>query len=154
MFKRVLVPVDFSDLSTRPLEYALSLVAAEGRIVLLSVIDDVYPNPDVFAFQLPWADFHRQIEGEAERRLAELAAEAGGGDRVEVRVTRGHPARTIERIASEEGFDLIVMATHGTRGLQHALLGSVTDKVVRQARCPVLVVRLHEEEGKPLAPAS
>ena len=50
------------------------------------------------------------------------------------------------RFGGEEGCDLVVMATHGTRGLQHALLGSVTDKVIRQVHCPVLVVRLREPE--------
>jgi nucleotide-binding universal stress UspA family protein len=143
MFERILVPVDFSDLDRRPLDHALRLATPTAAIVLLSVIDEVCPNPDVFAFQLPWADFHRQLHEEAERRLNALAQEVGASDRVTVRVDRGNPARTIVRIAADESFDLIVMATHGTRGLQHALLGSVTDKVVRHVSCPVLVVRLH-----------
>ena len=148
MFSKILVPVDFCDLSEGPLELALRLVAPGGEVVVLSVIDDLCPNPDVFAFQLPWADFHRQLEEEAERRLADLVAKTGAPSRAAARVMRGQPARTIVRVASEEGFDLVVMATHGARGLQHALLGSVTDKVIRQVQCPVLVVRLH-----PLVPA-
>jgi nucleotide-binding universal stress UspA family protein len=79
--------------------------------------------------------------------MEKLKAEVGGGREIEVCVVRGHPARTIVSFAEVEHCDLIVMATHGTRGLQHALLGSVTDKVIRQVRCPVLVVRLHDPEN-------
>ena len=147
MFEKILVPVDFSDPTPRPLKLALELAhAGRGRVVLLSVVDDSFPNPDILSFQLPWADYHRHLRAEAERRLRELCTQGGGGGEVEICVARGHPARTIVRFAAEENCDLIVMATHGTRGLQHALLGSVTDKVIRQVHCPVLVVRLHEEE--------
>ena len=53
----------------------------------------------------------------------------------------GHPAETIVRVAQERAADLIVMGTHGRTGLQHVLLGSVAEKVVRLAPCPVLTVR-------------
>jgi nucleotide-binding universal stress UspA family protein len=152
MFKKILVPVDFCDLAQGPLALALSMLAPDGELVALAVIDDLCPNPDVFAFQLPWADYHRQLEEEAERRLSDLVARAGAPSNARARVMRGQPARTIVRVAAEEGFDLVVMATHGARGLQHALLGSVTDKVIRQVQCPVLVVRLHPQ-GHALAAA-
>lgn len=144
MFKRVLVPIDFSDHCRRPLEVALGLTRpVAGRVVLLSVVDDTFPNPDIMSFQLPWADYYRHLRDGAVKILEELKTGVGGGDDIEVCVQRGNPARAIVRFAAEEKCDLIVMATHGTRGLQHALLGSVTDKVIRQVSCPVLVVRLH-----------
>lgn len=149
MFARILVPVDFTDLTPRPLRLALELAgtAVGTHVTLLSVVDDSFPNPDILSFQLPWADYHRHLRDEARSRMEKLKAEVGGGREVEVCVVRGHPARAIVSFAETERCDLIVMATHGTRGLQHALLGSVTDKVIRQVRCPVLVVRLHEPEG-------
>jgi nucleotide-binding universal stress UspA family protein len=147
MFCKVVVPVDFNDVSVRPLKLALDLAtAAGGTVVLLAVVDDSFPNPDILSLQLPWADYHRHLRDEARRRLEKLVCEVEGGERAEICVVRGHPARTIVHFAAEEGCDLIVMATHGTRGLQHALLGSVTDKVIRQVHCPVLVVRLHDPE--------
>ena len=147
MFRKILVPVDFTDVTARPLTLALDLArVGSGTVVLLTVVDDSFPNPDILSFQLPWADYHRHLRDEARRRLDQLAGQVGGGSAVEVCVVRGHPARTIVRFAAEEGCDLIVMATHGTRGLQHALLGSVTDKVIRQVHCPVLVVRLHDPQ--------
>jgi universal stress protein A len=145
MFSKILVPVDFCDIAEGPLALAQRLLAPAGEVVVLAVIDDLCPNPDVFAFQMPWADFHRQLEEEAGRRLAELVSQVGGSTGTTARVMRGQPARTIVRVAGEEAFDLVVMATHGARGLQHALLGSVTDKVIRQVQCPVLVVRLHPQ---------
>jgi nucleotide-binding universal stress UspA family protein len=149
MFARILVPVDFTDLTPRPLHLALELAgtAGEGRVTLLAVVDDSFPNPDILSFQLPWADYHRHLRDEARSRMERLKAEVGGGSQVEVCVVRGHPARAIVAFAEAERCDLIVMATHGTRGLQHAILGSVTDKVIRQVSCPVLVVRLHGPEG-------
>jgi universal stress protein A len=59
----------------------------------------------------------------------------------QVEVAVGHPADTIDRVARERKADLIVMATHGRTGLQHVLLGSVAEKVVRLAPCPVLMVK-------------
>lgn len=151
MFARILVPVDFTDLEPRPLRLAVELAgaAAGARVTLLSVVDDSFPNPDILSFQLPWADYHRHLRDEARSRMEKLRAEASGGAEIEICVVRGHPARAIVSFVEEEGCDLIVMATHGTRGLQHALLGSVTDRVIRQVRCPVLVVRLHEPEATP-----
>jgi nucleotide-binding universal stress UspA family protein len=147
MFRKILVPVDFTDVTTRPLTLALDLASAGGTsVVLLAVVDDSFPNPDILSFQLPWADYHRHLRDEGHRRLEQLRGEVHGAGGVEICVVRGHPARTIVHFATDEGCDLIVMATHGTRGLQHALLGSVTDKVIRQVHCPVLVVRLHDPE--------
>ena len=154
MFRRILVPADFTDVTARPLTLALDLArAGAGSVVLLTVVDDSFPNPDILSFQLPWADYHRHLRDEAQHRLEQLTKEVSGAGGVEICVVRGHPARTIVRFATEEACDLIVMATHGTRGLQHALLGSVTDKVIRQVHCPVLVVRLHDPES-PETPAS
>ncbi len=154
MFRKVLVPVDFTDVTARPLKFGLELARAEGgKVVLLAVVDDSFPNPDILSFQLPWADYHRHLRDEAHRRMEQLTGEVAGAGDVEICVVRGHPARTIVRFALDEGCDLIVMGTHGTRGLQHALLGSVTDKVVRQVHCPVLVVRLHDVEAGDLPAA-
>jgi nucleotide-binding universal stress UspA family protein len=143
MFKKILVPEDFNDVAVRPLEVAVELArAAEGRVVLLTVVDDSFPNPDIMSFQLPWADYHRHLRDEATRRLEELKGRAGGGVPIETVVVRGQPARVIVEFAEAEQCDLIVMATHGTSGLHHALVGSVTRKVLHHATTPVLTVRL------------
>jgi nucleotide-binding universal stress UspA family protein len=145
MFRKILVPEDFNDLARRPLEIALELArAGGGKVVLFSVVDDSFPNPDIMSFQLPWADYHRHLRDEAVRRLEELRRLSGGGEAVEVCVVRGHPARAIVEFADTEKCDLVVMATHGASGLHHALVGSVTRKVIHHAGCPVLIVRLEQ----------
>ncbi len=153
MFRKILVPVDFNELARRPLDVGLELARlGGGKVVLFSVVDDAFPNPDILSFQLPWADYYRHLRDEALARLENLRVEVGGGDDVEVCVVRGNPARLIARFAQEEQFDLVVMATHGASGLHHALVGSVTRKVLHLAHCPVLVVRLLEGSGPPPAP--
>jgi nucleotide-binding universal stress UspA family protein len=143
MFRKILVPVDFNDLTRRTLDLAVGLVrSGGGRVVLFTVVDDSFPNPDILSFQLPWADYHRHLRDEAVRRLEGLRHEAGAEREAEVCVVRGNPARMIARFAQEEGCDLVVMATHGASGLHHALVGSVTRKVLHLATVPVLVVRL------------
>ena len=143
MFRKILVPVDFNDLTRRTLDLAVGLArASSGRVVLFTVVDDSFPNPDILSFQLPWADYHRHLRDEAMRRLEGLRRDAGAEREAEVCVVRGNPARMIARFAQEEGCDLVVMATHGASGLHHALVGSVTRKVLHLATVPVLVVRL------------
>lgn len=145
MFTKILVPVDVSDPHARPLELALELArAGKGKVFLFSVVDDSFPNPDILSFQLPWADYYRHLREEIFKRLEKLRAEVGGTkDEIEVVVGRGKPARMIERFAQTEHVDLIVMATRGASGFQQALLGSVTDRVIRLVDCPVMVVRSH-----------
>lgn len=148
MFTKILVPQDFTNLARRPLELAGELAAAsQGEVVVLSVVDDSFPNPDVFSFQMPWADFHRHLRDEATRKLTALVEEVGVAE-AKVQVVRGKPAAKIVEYAAEEGCDLIVMATQGTRGLRQALLGSVARRVVHEAPCPVLLVRLAAGGGE------
>lgn len=147
MFEKILVPVDFTEPAARPVEMAVELARrTRGAVILLSVVDDSFPNPDILSFQMPWADYYRHLRDAAQARLQELQQRFARGEKVDVCVVRGHPARAIAQFAEEESCDLIVMATHGARGLQHALLGSVTRRVLHLAPCPVLVVRLSADE--------
>ncbi len=149
MFSKILVPVDFTEPATAPVKMALALARlSHGSVVLLSVVDDSFPNPDILSFQMPWADYYRHLRDAAQEKLEELKRQVGGGGEVEVCVVRGHPARRIAEFAAHEGCDLIVMATHGARGLHHALVGSVTRKVLHLADRPVLVVRFAEGDEK------
>jgi len=83
---------------------------------------------------------------DAERRLAQVAT-AVSGVTVTTEVSVGNPARTIAKIAAERGADLIVMGTRGRGGFAHLLLGSVAERVIRTAHCPVLTVREHSASG-------
>jgi nucleotide-binding universal stress UspA family protein len=140
---RILVPVDFEETSKAALAYASTLAERFGAALsLVHVFDDVYADasytPDVYA-PLPPAVRERVIR-ELQEKLADLLPAIGGHDnRAEVIV--GTPAKGIVEYAGTHGVDLIVMGTHGRRGLSHALLGSVAERVLRTAPCPVLTIR-------------
>jgi nucleotide-binding universal stress UspA family protein len=92
-----------------------------------------------------------RLESEIQKALAalRLRAETAGADHVETALREGHPPAVIARFAEEGGFDLMVMGTHGRRGLSHAVLGSVVERVMRIAPCPVLTVRAPNEKLTP-----
>ena len=142
---RILVPVDFSSHSERAFRYALRLASRFGATVdLLHVVDNPFAagtmTAEVYVPNLP--EMLDSLLQEAEKGLAALkSAAAGEGLRVETHVLTGQPAHTIVENARTGGFDLIVMGTHGRTGFSHLFVGSVAERVVRRAPCPVLTVR-------------
>jgi len=142
VFQHILVPLDFSDVAEQPVRLGAGLAKVCGaKLTLLSVVDDSFPNPDILSLQLPWADYYRHLREQARASLEEVRDTLPKELPVDIAVVRGKPAQAIAQFAKESGCDLIVMATHGTSGLQQALLGSVTRRVMYLASCPVLVVR-------------
>ena len=143
--QRILCPVDFSDTSRRALEHAVAIaVWYESQIVALHVVHTpVLPQPPVLFAELtsggPPAAVHRSREAEL-RSFLEPARRAGV--KSEVVVDEGHPADRIVDRARAERADLIVMGTHGLSGLERLMLGSVAEKVLRRATCPVMTVPL------------
>jgi len=138
---RILVPVDLGDFRRRPYDMAVELARLNGaRIVLLAVIDDSFPYPDIFSFHSPNEDYYKTIRDRAMDSMTKLVEEAPADVQIEILVSRGKPWKVIVEVAQQESCDLIIMKTRGSRGLEHAFLGSVTDKVLRAAPCPVLVV--------------
>ena len=145
--KRVLVPTDFSPYSLKALRYARAFAQQTGaRLTLLHVIDPgifVYPDD---AYHVPNIPSQQEIFAVADQRLKRLVADELPGETADGVVRFGNPAVEIVRYAHDEDFDLIAIATHGRTGLAHLFMGSVTEKVVRKAPCPVLVVKDPEHE--------
>ena len=138
---RILVPVDVADPRRRPFEMAVQLARLnDATVLLLAVIDDSFPCPDIFSFHSPNEDYYKNLRDRALATLEELASGAPSTVEIDMIVSRGKPARVIVEVAEEERVDLIIMRTRGTRGLEHAILGSVADKVLRLAPCPVLII--------------
>lgn len=144
MFKRILVPMDFSPPSDAALEYARSLAARYGAsLQLLHVAEDPYRAFYSAEVLVP------EVEGLRDEILAEtanrLTACLRPADLAEFRATAesiiGTPATSIVEYAGGHDIDLIVMGTHGRGGMSHLLMGSVAERVVRTAPCPVLTVR-------------
>ncbi len=147
--RRILVPTDFSRFSQVALTYASALAEKFGaELHLLHVVQDLALFiPDAVAVAPPLAAPVEQFAAAA-REALERVVRDHQLERLKVRqdVREGTPFYEIIRYAKELKIDLIVMGTHGHTGLIHVLLGSVTEKVVRKAPCPVLTVRHPEHE--------
>jgi nucleotide-binding universal stress UspA family protein len=141
--QRILAPTDFSELSTQGLTSALELADTFGaKLLLLHVVEPPpYPVEGIVPSHLG-ATLLDDLERQAGRELAQMLSDTHGS-KVEVmrRVVVGIPYRKIVEVAEEEKSDLIVMTTHGRTGLSHLVMGSVTEKIVRTAPCPVLTIR-------------
>ena len=139
------VPVDFSTDSLRAAEYAKNFAAPFGaQLVLLHVIEPIYyASPaDMYAASPNLALLIEEQRKAAQAQLEQLAQKLSGqGAKVQTLLKSGSPAQVIADTAKRIKADLIVMATHGRTGLAHVLLGSVAERVVRLATCPVLTVR-------------
>ena len=141
--KRVLIPTDFSETSTAAVNYGVDLAERyDASLHLVHVIEKsaIPPEPE-----FPLGIFEGQTVAR-ERLVAVLNAAQRKAFRADVAVKIGHPSLEIVRYAKEHDIDLIVMGTHGRSGVSHLLMGSVAEKVVRNAPCPVLTVRHPERE--------
>ena len=142
--KRILVPTDFSDNSERAVRYAAELAEKfQSEVVLLHVVQDlalILPDA-VMPIPVATPDLNDMIAS-AKTGLANLVAAlnlAHLNPKAEVRV--GNPPSEIVSAASDLKADLLCISTHGRTGLAHFLLGSVAEKIIRHAPCPVLTVR-------------
>lgn len=144
--KNILVPVDFSETSDRALGYAQALAEAFGaRIHVLHVIPDPHSQAwSIEATGMSLGSLMETWESDAQKRLDGLELGDVGGERV---TKVGQPHNEIIRYAESKKSDLIVIGTHGRGAIEHMLLGSVAEKVVRTAPCPVLTVRQAPPEG-------
>jgi nucleotide-binding universal stress UspA family protein len=144
-FARILVPTDFSPPSTAALATAKALAARFGASIhVIHVLEDPYVTTsfasEVYGY-LP-TGIKESWQREAQTHLdALLTPDETTQFRVTTKVLFGSPARAIVDYARDYQMNLIVMGTHGRGGVAHLLLGSVTERVVRTADCPVLTVR-------------
>jgi nucleotide-binding universal stress UspA family protein len=136
--RSILVPVDFSEASLDALPHALALARrSEAQVTLLYVMEPFHE--DMF---LDSAQIQRVAKVAAHERLGRLAdATKKSWPRTGRELRNGRPVPTITALAKRTNADLIVMGTHGRTGLQRGLIGSVAERVLREAPCPVLVVR-------------
>lgn len=140
-FDLVVVPTDFSDSSRMALHYAMDLVDPAGKIILCHVVDDVPLTYGYVGIAVVPGDVRTKLSSEAEKELQAFVPSNPEGLRIQTRVLHGTPHREIVDLLQSERADLVVMGTHGRTGLEHALLGSVAERVLRKATCPVLIVR-------------
>ncbi len=148
--QRILFPTDFSDLSLHALNYAISFAQSySAELHVIHVVDEAYqywmamgPN------SLPVGPPPDELVTLSKKELGKFGDEhlAQAGITVISEAVMGRPFMEIIAYAKEKNIDLIVIGTHGRSGLRHALLGSVAERVVRKAPCPVLSIRHPEHE--------
>lgn len=144
MFAKILVPLDGSELAERALKPALEIArAAAGEITLLTV--PVYrqvlvPGPTGYGLVIPDQMLDMQYE-EASQYLTTIQGSLDQSLVRSAQIVRGDVAGAIVDFAAEQGVELIVMTTHGYSGFTRWMLGSITERVLRKAPCPVMVVR-------------
>lgn len=141
--RRIVAPVDFSEHSLLAVRNAKELARAVGTdVILVHVLEErlhpAFYNTGMFSQYESMPDIEERTISELKR----FYERAGGPDGpVEYMVRRGHAVREITRASREHSPSLVVMATHGLTGLDHFLMGSVTEKVVRQSENPVLTIK-------------
>ena len=140
--QNILVPTDFSECSDAALRYGLELARAfNATLHVVHVVQDPYTQPwAAEAFPAAIGDLLTDWQKQSETRLLDSIPVADRR-RVKVSCAIASPYGEILRYAVHDKIDLIVMGTHGRGPLAHMLLGSVAEKVVRRAPCPVLTVR-------------
>jgi universal stress protein A len=132
-FKKILCPVDFDRNSAAALRFAAKLAEADSTLYLLHVVPEV--DRPGFEHYPPTIDLAREsIENFASEQLTDQTKR-------ELLIRTGNTADVIVGAADELAVDLIVMATHGHRGLVRFVLGSVAERVLRESRRPVLTLR-------------
>ncbi len=139
---KILFPIDFSEEFETLLPWVSTFVNCfEATLYVLFVAQDLR---DFSSFYVPHGNlqqFQEEALNAAQQKMSLTAKKTFQGfKKVESRVVQGSPADKIIETAKQEGVDLIIMGTHGRKGLERAIFGSVCDKVVRFAPCPVLTI--------------
>ncbi len=147
MFKinTILCPVDFSDASRKAVQYAREFAAGKGASVhLLNVVE---PRPMAVDITLNYVPLEEDLEKAAAEDLKVILQElTQAGLRAECSIEFGNPSDVILEKADELDVNLVIMGSHGKKGLSRLIMGSVAETVVRKANCPVLIVKSEEKE--------
>jgi nucleotide-binding universal stress UspA family protein len=144
-FQRIIVPLDFSEHSVKAFQKALDFAQQfDAELILVHIVEQIIYPGDWSYPPLAMSDFAAEKRDEVASKLKGLTA--GSGVRAQEIVRLGRAWQEVVEIAKEKRADLVVIATHGYTGLRHVLLGSVAEKIVRHAPCPVLTVRADDRD--------
>jgi universal stress protein A len=141
--KKIVCPTDFSKPSYQGLDYAIELAGLfQAELSVVHVLNVLPPSPSDpnISFEIP--EFERIMHKESANKLNEIVkTRIPATIKAEAVIGHGNAAKEIVRIAEETKADLIVIATQGHTGWHHLMMGSVAEKVIRHAPCPVFAIR-------------
>ena len=141
-FKKVLLPVDFSECSEKAFPFALSVARKyEARLYLIHVVRDLSYYKMMYIKPVMLDDVAVSFAEGAEKKMKEFCEKhLSGFDNFETKVVVGEAGEEVLNYAHEKKVDLIVICTHGRKGLNRTLLGSVADGIIKGATVPVLSI--------------
>lgn len=146
--KTILCPIDFDENSIEALDAAAQMAReSDAALEVLHVVPLIIQPGGTPIY----VDVYTAQEQESQAKLVALARTHLAGVKCELRTTVAEPAAAILHAQKTVGADVIVMSTHGRRGLAHFILGSVAERVVREAQCPVITIRGHYAAHQPAA---
>lgn len=141
--KKILFPTDFSEGASNALPYAVEIAKKYGaRLYMLHIIYDIATASGWYVPHASFDEMYKELEAGAKKELERFGLEQRRDLKdIEYTIMRGIPYEEILKFAKEKGIDLIVIGTHGRKGIDRMLFGSTAERVVRNAECPVLTVR-------------
>lgn len=141
--RKILVPVDFSSTSNKAFLFAREMVKCwEGELHLVHIMDTDFLSGAVHITIEPLEESVAKWRKRAEEKLKAIYQDEGGGDLAgEIHIRKGKPHEEILKLAEELDVDMIVIGSHGRKGLERAIFGSVAERVTRMARIPVLIIK-------------
>lgn len=148
--EKILFPTDFSEGSFHALPYAVDLTKHyNARLYILHVVYDVFKATDTHIPHISADELYVEISEWANKEIDTCCIEEIRGlSNVEKIVLKGIPHEEIMKYAAEKQIDMIIIGTYGKKGLERFIFGSTAEKVVRNAPCPVMTVRIPEHRGK------
>lgn len=140
--RKILYPLDFSDCSRRVLPYARSIAEKyDAALYVLYVARDLGYFAGLHVSSVTIGDFIKEVEDAGKKLIEQVCKEElSGYPRLNPKVVVGEPGAEIVKMIEQEGIDLVVMGTHGRKGIDRALVGSVAEHVVKFSSAPVLTV--------------
>lgn len=142
-YSKIIVPLDGSPIARRALLDAVNLARiADGVVRLVTVIETPVMQLEGYGEVVGTLDVHEMLKEKYTEMLKDEALKLKNqGIRAEWEIMEGHPHEEIVKACQDNGADMVVMTTHGRTGIAHFIMGSVAERVVRSAPCPVLIVR-------------
>jgi nucleotide-binding universal stress UspA family protein len=147
LFKKILIATDGSRRTQSAVQMGLEIARShKSRVYAVYVVDTVTFTS--VPMDVTWENMYQLLTEEGEDAVGRVKEADGPGVEVETHVLEGNPALEITKFAKDNGVDLIVVGTLGKSGIDRLLLGSVAEKIVRIAPCPVLVIKSEKQSGK------
>lgn len=142
---KILFPSDMRENSFKILPYVLSFSEKFNSMVyLLHVVEDLHKFGGMYIPHIPIKMYQKEAEAAAEKVMDQYCKELGSGGKnlreFQRKIISGDPATEILNVIASEGIDLVIMGTHGYKGLEHTVFGSVAENVVKKSTVPVLVI--------------